>query len=167
MVTRPLTVPITIRRARPDDVAAIVTLVNQAYRATEGDVFPGTTRTERTDVATDLERILVAERDGAPAACVHLRIDGDRAHFGMLATDVKLQGGGIASALIDHVESVARDAGCRIMCIDVVKEGGRVPFYERRGYRIVRETPGQIWNGGADWGAAIEWHMVDMEKSLG
>ena len=167
MVARPPASSITIRSATPGDVTALVTLVNEAYRASEGDVFPGSTRTERTDILKDLDHILVAERGGLPCASIHLRIDGDGAHFGLLATDVKLQGGGIASTLIEHVESLAREAGCRVMRIDVVKEGGRVPFYERRGYRVVRETPGQVWNGGADWGAAIEWHMVDMEKPLG
>jgi hypothetical protein len=52
------------------------------------------------------------------------------------------------------------------MRIEVVKEGGRVPFYERRGYVVTSETDGQIWNDGQDWGAAGTWHMVDMEKPL-
>ena len=52
------------------------------------------------------------------------------------------------------------------MRIETIKEAGHVPFYERYGYRVTAETPGQTWNGGTDWGAAIPWHMVDMEKPL-
>jgi hypothetical protein len=52
------------------------------------------------------------------------------------------------------------------MRIEVVEEGGRIPYYERRGYRVTQRYLGQEWNNGADWGAAIEWHMVEMEKQL-
>jgi hypothetical protein len=52
------------------------------------------------------------------------------------------------------------------MRIEVVREGGKIPFYESRGYHVTGETPGQVWNGGRDWGAVIDWHMVDMEKAL-
>ena len=157
---------ITIRPATPDDLAVLVTLVNDAYRISEGHVFPGTDRVQRTDALKKLDGIVVAEIGGAIAGCVHIDLTGEAAHFGMLATDVAGQRRGIGSMLIDHAERVARAAGATAMRIEVVKEAGRVPFYERRGYTVVRETPGQQWNNGADWGAAIDWHMVDMEKQL-
>jgi GNAT superfamily N-acetyltransferase len=157
---------IRIRAATPDDVPALVELVNTAYRASEGDVFPGTTRVQRTDAMKRLDGTLVATAEGALAGCVRVELEPPVAHFGLLSTDIAMQGRGIASALIDHVEQLARDAGCTVMRIEVVKEGGRVPFYERRGYVVTKETPGQIWNGGQDWGAAGPWHMVDMEKPL-
>ena len=170
---------ITIRAATPDDVPALVEMVNAAYRASEGHVFPSTTRVGRTDAMRRLDGTLVAIVDGAVAGCVRYELRGHDcsvpeqaetdsrvAHFGLLATDIALQGRGIASALVEHVERLARDAGCTLMRIEVVKEGGRVPFYERRGYRVTAETDGQAWNGGQDWGAAGPWHMVDMEKPL-
>jgi predicted N-acetyltransferase YhbS len=170
---------ITIRAATPDDVPALVEMVNAAYRASEGDVFPGTTRIQRTDAMKRLDGTLVAIVDGALAACIRYetgehdcsvsgRADHDAhvAHFGLLATSIAAQGRGIASELIEHVERIARAAGCNLVRIEVVKEGGKVPFYERRGYRVTAETDGQTWNGGQDWGAAGPWHMVDMEKTL-
>jgi GNAT superfamily N-acetyltransferase len=170
---------ITIRAATPDDVPALVDMVNAAYRASEGHVFPGTTRVQRTDAMRRLDGTLVAIVDGALAGCVRYEIGGHDcsvpeqasdearvAHFGLLATDLAKQRSGIASALVDHVEQLARDASCTIMRIEVVKEGGRVPFYERRGYVVTAETDGQAWNGGQDWGAVAPWHMVDMEKPL-
>ncbi len=169
---------ITIRAVEPDDVEALVAMVNAAYRKGEGHVFPTTDRIERTDVKA-FDGTLVALVEGALAACVRLELSGhdcsvperaDRgagvAHFGLLATGVQMQGRGIATALIHHVERMARDAGCTVMRIEVVREGGRVPFYERRGYRVTAETPGQTWNGGQDWGAVAPWQMVDMEKAL-
>jgi N-acetylglutamate synthase-like GNAT family acetyltransferase len=159
---------VAVRAATRDDADAIVALVNDAYRDSESNVFPSTTRTQREDIGGRIGDMFVAERDGRIAGCVHLEINGTDAHFGLLAADVALHRRGIGSALITHVEDLARTAGCRVMRIDVVKEGAwdRIAYYGRHGYRVVRETPGQVWNGGADWGAAIEWHMVDMEKQL-
>jgi len=157
---------VTMRAATLMDVDVLVPLVNDAYRKTEGHVFPGTARTERGDLLQQIDRIIVAEVEGRAAGCMYLAIDGERGHFGMLAADVHLHGRGIGSALIAHAETLARAAGCRVMHLESVKEAGLVPFYKRRGYRAVRETPGQEWNDGADWGAAGDWHMVDLEKAL-
>lgn len=155
-----------LRAATDGDISRLVEMINAAYRKTESHVFPGTTRTERHDVTRLLPEMIVAEVDGEVAACIHATITPPNAHFGPLAADVARHGMGLGSLLITHVEQTARDAGCSVMKIEVVKEGGRIPYYERRGYRTTAEHIGQEWNGGADWGAAIEWHMVDMEKRL-
>ena len=157
---------VTMRRGTPADVEALVSLVNDAYRKTEGHVFPGSTRTERGDLLERIAEIIVAEADGRPVGCLHFTTEGDVAHFGLLAADVRLHGRGIGSALIAHAEHLGRDAGCRMMHIESVKEANMLPYYERRGYRVLRENVGQEWNGGQDWGAAIEWHMVELEKNL-
>jgi GNAT superfamily N-acetyltransferase len=159
---------ITLRLATPADVDALVELVNAAYRKSESNVFPGTTRTERVGITSILPEIMVAERDGRIAGCIHITITPPDAHFGLLAVGVDLHGGGLGSRLIAHAERLAREAGCTRMRIEVVKEGepGRLAFYERRGYRLVAEHRGQEWNGGADWSAAIDWHMVELEKEL-
>jgi GNAT superfamily N-acetyltransferase len=157
---------ITIRAATADDVPALIAMVNAAYRRSEGDVFPTSERVDRTDAMQHLPRIVVAEVGGVVAGSIDIELSGDTAHFGMLATDVGMQGRGIGSLLVDHAEEQARAAGHTVMRIEVVKEGGRVPWYERKGYRVLRETPGQSWNGGQDWGAVAPWHMVDMEKEL-
>lgn len=157
---------ITLRAATPDDVAILIPLVNDAYRKSEGHVFPESTRIERGDLLARVDSVVVAEIDGRVAGCMQFELHDDYAHFGLLSVHVGLQGTGVGSRLIEHAELVARAAGCSVMRIEVVKEGGRVPYYERRGYRVTAETPGQQWNGGADWGAAIDWHMVDMEKAL-
>jgi GNAT superfamily N-acetyltransferase len=157
---------VMMRRGTPADVEALVSLVNEAYRKTEGHVFPGSTRTERGDLLERIGEIIVAEADGRPVGCLHFTTDGDVAHFGLLAADVRLHGRGIGSALIAHAEHLGRDAGCRVMRIESVKEANMLPYYERRGYRVLREKVGQEWNGGQDWGAAIEWHMVELEKIL-
>ena len=159
-------VGVTIRKATPADIDALVPMVNAAYRVSEGHVFPATDRVERTDAMKQIEGIAVAEIGGSIVGCLHIALENDAAHFGMLATGVSMQRRGIASALIAYAENAARAAGCSVMRIETIKEAGHIPFYERFGYRVTGETLGQTWNAGADWGAAIPWHMVDMEKRL-
>lgn len=159
-------VAVAIRDATPADIDALVPMVNAAYRITEGHVFPTTDRIERTDAVKQIEGIVVAEVDSELAGCIHIHLGDHSAHFGMLVTDVSMQRRGIASALIAHAENTARAAGCTVMRIETIKEAGHVPLYERYGYRVTGETPGETWNGGADWGAATPWHMIDMEKQL-
>lgn len=157
-----------LRPATQEDIDELVELVNAAYRTSESNVFPGTTRTERVGISNILQEITVAEREGRLVGCIHITTVPPDAHFGLLAVNVDLHGEGLGTRLIAHAELLAREAGCRRMLIEVVKEGepARVPYYERRGYRVVAERLGQEWNGGADWGAAIDWHMVEMEKDL-
>jgi GNAT superfamily N-acetyltransferase len=157
---------VSLRRAAETDVTALVEMVNAAYRKTEGHVFPGTTRTERVGLSKILPEITVSESAGRLVACVHITTTPPDGHFGLLAVDVALHGSGLGSLLISHAETLARAAGCTTMRIEAVKEGGRVPYYERRGYRVTAEHIGQEWNRGEDWGAAIEWHMVEMVKAL-
>jgi N-acetylglutamate synthase-like GNAT family acetyltransferase len=159
---------VSIRAAVPADIDVLVQLINDAYAQSERNVFPSTTRTQRSGIERHLDEVYVAESVGGPLGSVHVHIDGDRAHFGMLAVSVDHHHVGIGSLLIRHAEQIARAAGCKTMHIEVVKEGipDRVAYYARRGYVVTRETDGQTWNGGADWGAAISWHMVDMEKPL-
>jgi N-acetylglutamate synthase-like GNAT family acetyltransferase len=167
MATRPSDAPsMVIRAATAKDIPALIALVNAAYRRSEGDVFPTSERVDRTRAMQHIARIVVAEIDGKIAGCVDIDLSGEAAHFGMLSTDVALQRRGVGSLLVDYAERRARAAGHAVMRIEVVKEGGRVPWYEKKGYRVTRETDGQVWNGGQDWGAVAPWHMVDMEKQL-
>ncbi|MEX2246435.1 MAG: GNAT family N-acetyltransferase [Dehalococcoidia bacterium] len=161
--TRPA---LALRRATPDDLPVLVPLINAAYRKTEGHVFRTTSRTDRDDLAQRLSGLVVAEVDGRVAGCIHIDLSGEHAHYGLLAVDVARHGHGIGSMLIEHAEQAGWAAGHTVVRIEAVKEAGYIPFYERRGYRVMAETDGQVWNGGADWGAVILWHMTDMEKVL-
>jgi GNAT superfamily N-acetyltransferase len=160
-----LSAPVTIRAATEDDLDDLVAMINAAYLKGEGHVFHGTTRTGRTDLAS-VDGLWVAETDRRVVACVQIDTSGEQAHFGLLATSLEHQGRGLASMLIQYAERTAIDAGYTVMRIEVVREGGRIPWYERRGYGITGETDGQTWNGGRDWGAPAPWHMTDMEKRL-
>lgn len=155
-----------LRPATPDDVAVLVPLINAAYDHTEHHVFPNTRRCDRGDITPVIDAMIVAEVDGRIAACIHVDTSADPAHYGLLAVDVALHRSGLGSLLVEHAEARAREAGASAVRIETVKQAGLIPFYLKREYRVTGETDGQVWNGGADWGAAIPWHMVDMEKRL-
>jgi GNAT superfamily N-acetyltransferase len=137
----------TFRLATPADVAAIVALVESAYRGdvsrkgwtTEADLLDG----QRTDPAGVAELIaklgscmLLAERDGALVACANLEKRGAAGYFGMFSVRPDLQGGGIGRATLAEAERLAReDWHCREMQMTVISVRDElIAWYERRGY---------------------------------
>lgn len=144
---------LTVRAAQPDDVGAVVALVESAYRGdssragwtTEADLLDGQ-RTDPAAVAAHLAGpdsvVLLAERDGRLLACCHLERHGDHAYFGMFAVRPDLQGGGIGKAVIAEAERYARDewdAQRMHMTVISVREE-LIAWYERRGYARTGEV---------------------------
>lgn len=138
----------TFRLATPSDVAAIVALVESAYRGdvsrkgwtTEADLLDG----QRTDPAGVGELIakpgsclLLAEHDGVLIACANLEKRGDAGYFGMFSVRPDLQGAGIGRAMLAEAERIARDDWrCREMQMTVISVRDElIAWYERRGYR--------------------------------
>lgn len=134
--------------ASPDDAAAVVALVNSAYRGegskrgwtTEADILGG----QRTDERKVREMIaepggrveLARDASGALLACVHLKREGDGAcYLGMLTVDPGRQAGGLGKKLLARAEELARSWGCRAMRMTVIDTRAELlAFYERRGY---------------------------------
>jgi ribosomal protein S18 acetylase RimI-like enzyme len=139
---------VTFRAATADDVLAIVTLVQSAYRGaasrvgwtTEADLLDGQ-RTDADAVAALIRapgsRILLCEQGGALLASAHLEQQGDTCHFGMFAVRPDRQGAGLGKAMLAEAERSARDAwGCRAMHMTVINlRTELIAWYERRGYR--------------------------------
>jgi GNAT superfamily N-acetyltransferase len=138
----------TFRLATSADVAAIVALVESAYRGdvsrkgwtTEADLLDG----QRTDPAGVAELIakpgscmLLAERGGALLACANLEKRGEAGYFGMFSVRPDLQGAGIGRAVLAEAERLARDDWhCREMHMTVISVRDElIAWYERRGYR--------------------------------
>jgi GNAT superfamily N-acetyltransferase len=140
------------RPATQADVAALVALVESAYRGdvskqgwtTEADMLGGR-RTGPDDIQQCLarphSRILLAERDGADGtpellACAHVAEEDGAGYFGMFSVRPNLQGAGIGKALLAEAERVAREdwqlPAMRMTVIDIRDE--LIAFYERRGY---------------------------------
>jgi ribosomal protein S18 acetylase RimI-like enzyme len=139
---------VAFRVAQPTDVAAIVALVESAYRGdaskqgwtTEADMLDGQ-RTDPSSVGGLLvkpdSRVLLAESEqGELLACAHIEKLGDAGYFGMFSVRPTLQGSGIGRAVLAEAERIARDEWqCREMQMTVISiRDELVAWYERRGY---------------------------------
>lgn len=136
------------RNATPQDVDAIVALVESAYRGdasrvgwtTEADLLDGQ-RVDATGVADIIvksgSRVLLAERDGELLACCHIEKQNDACYFGMFSVRPTLQGGGVGKQMMEQAERIARDEWqCRRMEMTVISiRNELIAWYERRGYR--------------------------------
>ncbi|MFH9298612.1 GNAT family N-acetyltransferase [Streptomyces sp. NPDC017520] len=146
--TPPDAARLTFRDATENDVPALVSLIESAYRGdssrtgwtTEADILQGQ-RTDEQGVREVIDapagRLLAVERDGGLVACCQLEHRGDAAYFGMFAVRPGLQGGGLGKLIIAEAERAARESwgvGEMHMTVISVRED-LIAWYERRGYR--------------------------------
>ncbi|GAB3748874.1 GNAT family N-acetyltransferase [Microlunatus parietis] len=143
---------LTFRDATVADVAALVALVESAYRGdasragwtTEADLLDGQ-RTDPDGVRAVIEspdsRMIIAEREGVIVACCQLEHRGAAAYFGMFAVSPAQQGGGLGKAVLAQAELIAaRDWAARTMEMTVITaREDLIAWYERRGYRRTGE----------------------------
>jgi GNAT superfamily N-acetyltransferase len=136
------------RAAGTADVAAVVALVESAYRGdsgrrgwtTESELLDGR-RTDEEAVSELVTRpgscVLLAESDGQLIASAHVERQGESGYFGMFAVDPDQQGGGLGKAVLAEAERLARDQWhCRAMRMTVIEQRSElIAWYERRGYR--------------------------------
>lgn len=136
------------RDARVADVAAIVALVESAYRGdasragwtTEADLLDGQ-RVDAIGVAEIImrrgSRVLIAQAGGEMLACSHLERQGDACYFGMFSVKPTRQGGGVGKRMLAEAERLARvEWKCTRMEMTVISVRDELmAWYERRGYR--------------------------------
>jgi ribosomal protein S18 acetylase RimI-like enzyme len=145
---------LSFRHAVAEDVAAVVGLVESAYRGessragwtTEADILGG----QRTDpqgvleVVQDPQSVLLLafSEQEALIACCHVESHDDYAYFGMFAVRPTLQGGGVGKAMLAEAEKLAVErwgvSEMRMTVISVREE--LIGWYERRGYRRTGKT---------------------------
>lgn len=138
---------LTFRCATPDDVDALIALVESAYRGdasrqgwtTEADILGG----QRIDAQGLLElvgnseaQVLLVERDAGLIACCELQRKGEHAYFGMFSVSPLEQGSGIGKQVLAEAERIAREEWrCREMQMTVIDVRNElIAWYERRGY---------------------------------
>jgi GNAT superfamily N-acetyltransferase len=145
----------SFRSAVPDDVPALLTLIQAAYRGeaghagwtTESDILKGQ-RTDPDGVLAVMEkpdsRLVAVEADGELIACCQLEHRGTHAYFGMFAVRPALQGAGLGKVVIAEAERFARDewslSEMHLTVISVRED--LIAWYVRRGYARTGEmTP--------------------------
>ena len=145
-------VNVITRPATTAEAAALVALINSAYRGdsskagwtTEADLLDG----QRVDVEGLTETIarpgnviLLHERDHAPVACVHLERTGEDCYLGLLTIRPTMQGEGLGRQMLEAAERWAIDHwSSRTMHMTVIVQRTElIAWYERRGYRLTGE----------------------------
>lgn len=154
---------IKTRWAEARDVAAIVRLINLAFRAAESFFVEGDRISAETlQPMLDKGSFLLAEDPTGTAACVYVELRCERAYFGLLAVDPSRQHRGLGRHLIDEAENHARASGCNAMDIRIVNLRAELPpFYRRLGYRETGTEPFP-----ADIKSKLPCHFVLMSKPL-
>jgi GNAT superfamily N-acetyltransferase len=147
---------LTYRYAGPDDVAAVVALVDSAYRGgasragwtSEAELIDGP-RTDAAMVAAVVAgpgaHVLLAEEAGALQACCELREPdrpGGAAYFGMFAVWPSRQRGGYGRSFLAEAERIARDefGAARLEMTVIRQRESLIAWYERRGYQRTGQT---------------------------
>jgi GNAT superfamily N-acetyltransferase len=146
--------PIAYRRAAPADVAAVVALVESAFRGeaskagwtTEADLLGGR-RTGPDEIAAILANpdqclLLRSGLEGSLLASVVLTREADFAWLGMLTVGPGAQNGGVGRDLLAAAERwVTGEWGARRMRMKVIRQRTElIAWYERRGYARTGET---------------------------
>jgi ribosomal protein S18 acetylase RimI-like enzyme len=136
------------RRAISSDAAAIVALVESAYRGpssragwtTEADLLDGQ-RTDAAEVAAlidgkDSRIVLVEDAEGLLGTLL-IRDEGNRMYIGMFAVRPQAQGQGVGRALLTEAERIGREELGRPAARMTVLTARTdlVAWYERRGYQ--------------------------------
>ena len=127
---------IKIRWADAGDGAAIVRVINRAFRTAESFFVEGDrVSAEILQPMLAKGNFLLAEDAAGLVGCVYVELQGDRAYFGLLAVDPARQGRGLGQRLIAEAENHARASGCRAMDLRIVNLREELPpFYRRLGY---------------------------------
>jgi len=164
--------------ATPEDIPALKTLINSAYRGetaklgwtTEAHLIEGLRTDEQgLQEAFDLPGATFfkyTDADGKIIGCVNLQQRDDRLYLGMLTVAPTLQGRGIGKALLQTAEVHARKRNCRSIFMTVISVRTElIAWYERHGYHLTGEripfTPNARYER-----AMQELEFVVMEKAI-
>ncbi len=169
--------PITI--AKPENIDALVQLVNSAYRGesstkgwtTEAHLLKGSLRTDRSDIEdifADNQSIILEfnNNDNELVGCVHLQIQDTKLYLGMLSVSPLQQAKGIGKQLLQAAEAYAKEkllSAIFMTVIDLRTE--LIEWYKRNGYVPTGET--KPFDIDELFGIPVEpLHFIVLEKNI-
>lgn len=126
---------IPTRTATQSDAGAIARLVNTAFLVEQ--FFIERDRTNPATVRNLMEsgKFLLAEEAPNLVGCIYMELRGARGYFGMLSIDPPRQRKGVGHQLVDAVEKLFRDAGCKSSDLKIVNVRTDLhTLYHRWGY---------------------------------
>jgi GNAT superfamily N-acetyltransferase len=124
-----------IRTAKESEADAIANLVNTAFLVER--FFIERDRTNPATVRGLMEdgKFLLAEDGPDLVGCIHVELRGERGYFGMLSIEPSRQGMGVGRQLVNAVEKLFREAGCKFSDLKIVDVRTDLhTLYRRWGY---------------------------------
>ncbi|MEO6547776.1 MAG: GNAT family N-acetyltransferase [Ferruginibacter sp.] len=136
-----------------EDIAALVNLVNSAYRGegskigwtTEADLLDGI-RTDQESIAEILQKpgatILAAyDHTSRMVGCVYLHQQETQLYLGMLTVSPEIQAKGIGKKLLNASEQFGIEMNCTTLTMTVIDlRLELIEWYKRNGYYLTGET---------------------------
>lgn len=135
----------SIRRAKPEDVAALAVVIDNAYARYQDQID------DLPDVSSGLiddvqdHDVWLVEVDGIVAGCVVLMHRDGVSLVANLAVDPQYSGSGLGRDLMALAEDRARVAHHRIMRLSThQKMPSNITFYERQGWQESEMSPPKV-----------------------
>lgn len=140
------------KRATEADIPELLQLIETCYRGDvartgwtcESDIVSGS-RTNPECLREEINApggsyLLRNDDQGKIIGCVYIKINADHKYIyiGSLCVYPSLQSQGIGKSLLADAEEIARDAGCKKMCVKVISVRKElIDWYERMDYKFV------------------------------
>ena len=152
-----------IRLAQHGDEETVARLLLEAFEPFRDEYTPGgfdetTASPEIVRERLESAKIWIAFDDGVAVGTVTSLPEPERIYVRSMAVTPKAQGRGVGQALLDELETDARERGFKKLYLyTTFVLPGAQPLYEKNGFVVTRETAPEEWH---DMGG------VEMEKIL-
>ncbi|HZP25108.1 MAG TPA: GNAT family N-acetyltransferase [Terriglobales bacterium] len=151
-----------VREASPVDVDAIVSLINNAFAVER--FFKNADRINAEQLRQMMQEgkfLLLTEGDYI-AACVWVKITGERGYLGTLSVDPARQRRGLGARMMREAEDYFRAAGCKTIDIRIVNLRNELPdIYRKFGFVETGTQPAEVIRN-----ATRPIHFITMSKQL-
>ena len=155
--------PVRVRIAEPDDIEALVRLINAAFLVERFFIEGDRINAGAVQKLMATGRFLIAQDDDGISGCVYIEPSDGRAYLGLLSVHPSRQRSGLGSRLVAAAEDHGRASDIGYIDLSIVNLRQELPeFYRRLGYRVTGTAPFP-----PDVTTKQPCHFINMSKALG
>lgn len=114
----------------------------------------------RSAIDSNLQR-LAAVLEGRVVGTVQYRIVADRLSLLGLAVHPEFRRLGVATALVQHLERIGLDYGCKAVALHTVRETGNVAIFERMGFKVESQRATDLFEERDDFNTLRSSHAEE------